>query len=617
MSRRIRPPFGAPLNPQDPLSRGLVAAWLLDEGAGTRVRDAVSGRWPGTLVNVAAPATSTSGWNSGLYGRHLTFDGTDDRVEGALGGLGNPSTSPFTLAVLVRPASVTGTRFAVSVFDSISSYNAGVAIGFRSGSDWKVEGWGQFSNPNLSSGVNPAVGRYDLIAYSREGSTGRIFVNGIERASSATAPQSFTPAAFFVGALTRGNDFTAGDIPFAGVWGRALSATDHLALWADSFRPWRPRRVSVLVSPAGGGPATYTGTGALASQPATLSATATFTAPAYTGTASLSSQPAALAASATHAAPTYTGTATLSSQPAVIAATATFTAPVYTGTGALASQPATLSASGTVTNPTYTGTATLASQPAALAATALFATAVYQGTAALASQPATLAATATFTPGANTGTGALASQPAVLNGSAAFAAPVYTGTGALASQPAVLAASAIFATAVFQGVGTLASQPAVLSGSATFTAGAVVTVYPGGTFRRSLPTWARLFRRSLSSYARVWRYPVALVTDGTEVEAAVGDDRDYAFDLTKCPEIVGGATITSSQVLSPPAGITIGTPATLTSAFDGIAAGKGVSVRVSGGTAGTTYALALEVTLSTGRKVVVPGRLVKVANTGA
>lgn len=151
---------------------------------------------------------------------------------------------------------------------------------------------------------------------------------------------------------------------------------------------------------------------------------------------------------------------------------------------------------------------------------------------------------------------------------------------------------------------------------------------PGGTARRSRPTWTRstarapaswprIARRSAPTLDRTWRYAVPtapLATrSGDVLIAAVSDDRDYAFDLSSCPEIVGGATI-SSAVITGGTGLTIGAPAANAAAFDGIPIGKAVVVRIGGGVAGTTYDLACLATLSTGRVVVVPARLRKVAD---
>lgn len=94
------------------------------------------------------------------------------------------------------------------------------------------------------------------------------------------------------------------------------------------------------------------------------------------------------------------------------------------------------------------------------------------------------------------------------------------------------------------------------------------------------------------------------------------DDRDYLFDLQTAPEIVAGATC-SSGTITGGSGLTFGTPAVLASEIDGIAIGKGMSVRISGGSDDTTYSFALKVTLSSGRIVVIPCRLVVVSDDGS
>lgn len=86
------------------------------------------------------------------------------------------------------------------------------------------------------------------------------------------------------------------------------------------------------------------------------------------------------------------------------------------------------------------------------------------------------------------------------------------------------------------------------------------------------------------------------------------DDRFFLADFSGFPEVRAGRTV-SSCTISGGSGLTIGTPAVLTAEEDGIAAGKGVSVRISGGTAGTTYTFEFRGTLSNGSVVVVPAAL--------
>jgi hypothetical protein len=144
---------------------------------------------------------------------------------------------------------------------------------------------------------------------------------------------------------------------------------------------------------------------------------------------------------------------------------------------------------------------------------------------------------------------------------------------------------------------------------------------PGGWFRRPRRAWdrtfpradsfARAFARPAARLDRVWRYsdvandmPVRVLTK-TE-----SDDRVYAFDLSACPELAEAGTTIASAVILGGTGLTVGAPAVTAAAFDGIPAGKAVSVRISGGADGDAVGIACKATLSTGRVVVVPGRMV-------
>ncbi len=131
-------------------------------------------------------------------------------------------------------------------------------------------------------------------------------------------------------------------------------------------------------------------------------------------------------------------------------------------------------------------------------------------------------------------------------------------------------------------------------------------------FTRSDDTATRLFVRDIKTRGRVWEYgPMALSTEGPALTAAESDDRDYAFDYSKVPEIVAGDTLVSGVIVGG-SGLTKGAAVVTVAEFDLIPAGKAMSCRISGGAAGTTYKLACKATLASGRIVVVPGRLIKV-----
>lgn len=79
-------------------------------------------------------------------------------------------------------------------------------------------------------------------------------------------------------------------------------------------------------------------------------------------------------------------------------------------------------------------------------------------------------------------------------------------------------------------------------------------------------------------------------------------NRLYDFDFSEAVEILEEEqTISSATVTSTPSGLTVG---------DDVISGATVQVRVSGGTAGTTYALVCAATLSDGSTILhVTGKL--------
>jgi uncharacterized protein (TIGR02145 family) len=76
-----------------------TAYYKFDEGAGTTANNLGTGgaTLNGTLTNMAAPATATSGWtDNGKFGKGLGFDGVDDRV--AISNFQFPISNQFSIS---------------------------------------------------------------------------------------------------------------------------------------------------------------------------------------------------------------------------------------------------------------------------------------------------------------------------------------------------------------------------------------------------------------------------------------------------------------------------------------------------------------------------------------
>lgn len=73
--------------------------------------------------------------------------------------------------------------------------------------------------------------------------------------------------------------------------------------------------------------------------------------------------------------------------------------------------------------------------------------------------------------------------------------------------------------------------------------------------------------------------------------------RTYIFDFTDFAELDAGETLVTPTVPSV-SGLSTGSPSVSVAEIDDVAAGKGVTVSISGGTAGTTYTVDCRCTTS-------------------
>lgn len=76
----VKPSLGALFNLDHPLAQGLVGCWLFNEGSGNKAYDSSGQQNHGTLINMADPPTTTSGWVPGPHGGALAFNGDSNYV---------------------------------------------------------------------------------------------------------------------------------------------------------------------------------------------------------------------------------------------------------------------------------------------------------------------------------------------------------------------------------------------------------------------------------------------------------------------------------------------------------------------------------------------------------
>lgn len=247
-----KPPMGSRLQRGDPLAHGLVAAYCLNEGSGLTAYDG-TGR---TTQN----ATLTNGptWGNALWGKCLTFDGSNDYLSCPVAAA--KINTGFTLVLDVTATIATGGStsqypadygdsddiFGVTWTHANATYQG--AFYMKGGGAYPAAKWG-----------TAVAGERVSIAATWDGSTMSAYKNGLLNATASNSTFGSTSNGLYLGGAPTAGVYWPGNVHAALVYSRPLSAAQIRALAADPFRMFRRRRVPVPVRPrSGGAPATAT-----------------------------------------------------------------------------------------------------------------------------------------------------------------------------------------------------------------------------------------------------------------------------------------------------------------------------------------------------------------------
>lgn len=186
-----------------------VGYWKFDEGQGTSAKNYGSGGTAlnGTLTNMAAPATTTSGWQaSGKYGKALYFDGSNDVVSATSAAALDNNTTP-TISAWINPTSI-GEGSAGRIYDKgqqILQLKATNRLAFSQTFSTGTGTWETADNAiTLSSWQHVAV-VYDNSSASNDP---KLYINGQSVAVTETAAPSGTYSSDAASTAYIGNDST-------------------------------------------------------------------------------------------------------------------------------------------------------------------------------------------------------------------------------------------------------------------------------------------------------------------------------------------------------------------------------------------------------------------------
>lgn len=206
--------------PVEPTRQGLVAWWKCDEGKGNSIADASGAGHDGTLTNVV--------WASARRGAALKFDGSTSYVSCLASNL-PPTHGPQTITWWhYRPApNTTGNLIVLSSSAQFAAVQ--IALGKESVGVWKLGG------ANLLTAQDSGISTWTHGAYSFDGKTHSLYVNGKLEATSGAPPQNGVPDRCELGRWwgTTGSAYYNGMLRQVRVYSRALSASEIAVLAAS------------------------------------------------------------------------------------------------------------------------------------------------------------------------------------------------------------------------------------------------------------------------------------------------------------------------------------------------------------------------------------------------
>ena len=203
--------------PGGTLPNGLVGYWRLDEGSGSRAADASTA---GNACSLHPGAT----WSTGHFGGATSLNGSGGYLSCGIATL-PAANAPQSISWWMNlPGSPSGVQNVLSLTNDPKQ--SGVQPGFRNGQFgvWKYGG------TFLVTATPPSTGTWHHVAYTFDGTTHRLYVDGTLRGSATTAPQTATPSKLEIGRWTGGNEWLRGKLDDIRLYARVLSPTEVTVL---------------------------------------------------------------------------------------------------------------------------------------------------------------------------------------------------------------------------------------------------------------------------------------------------------------------------------------------------------------------------------------------------
>ena len=227
-------------NLSNPISKGLVGCWLMNEGSGNTVADLSGNGNTGTLISDVT-------WIGGDTGQALTFAGSNDWVQ-LPAGLPAFGTGDFTIIAKVKCPQDNAHRAFLSRGDAVGG---GEALFYKDDTD-RLRFYGDSGSINaayLPQSDSWPDDVWTLVGVTRSGSLLTLYQNGVAGGIDATAGADLNDAASWrIGASNSGTYDYVGEMEYIYIYNRALSASEIQQLDREPFCGYRWESIIELAS---------------------------------------------------------------------------------------------------------------------------------------------------------------------------------------------------------------------------------------------------------------------------------------------------------------------------------------------------------------------------------